>query len=127
MAILSWEFEKGGYIALGLHLLPQKYCEEKGMIPDKDGKIHHIGEQEGVEDQMDALHFKKIEMADSIYIVNIGGYIGKSTAREIKYAEYLGKSISYFEPKNLDHKCWIDAEKAGKSLRDLMLKIAESN
>ncbi len=28
---------------------------------------------------MDALHFKKIEMSDSIYVVNIGGYIGKST------------------------------------------------
>lgn len=100
MAVLAWEFEKGGWIALGLHLLPQDYCEEKGMIPDSDGRIHHIGEQEGVEDQMDALHFKKIEMADSIYIVNVDGYIGKSTAREIAYAEYLGKPISYLKPLN---------------------------
>ena len=97
MAILAWEFEKGGAIALGLHLLPHDYCVEQGMIPDADGNIHHIGEQEGVEQQMDALHFKKIEMADSIFIVNIGGYIGSSTAREIAYAKHLGKRISYLE------------------------------
>jgi len=72
MAVLAWEFEKGGAIALGLHLLPQWYCEDKGMTPDANGDIHHIGEQEGVEDEMDALHFKKIEMADSIYVVNCG-------------------------------------------------------
>lgn len=97
MAILAWEFEKGGLIALGLHLLPQTYCEENGMVPDESGRIHHIGEQQGVEDQMDALHFKKIEMADSIYVVNVGGYIGKSTSREIAYAEHLGKPVSYLE------------------------------
>jgi hypothetical protein len=100
MAILAWEFEKGGCITLGLHLLPQEYCEQKGMIPDSDGKIHHIGEQEGVEDKMDLLHFKKIEMSDSIFVVNVGGYIGKSTAREIAYAKHLGKAISYLEENN---------------------------
>ncbi len=97
MAIMMWEFEKAGRIALGLHLLPQGYCEQKGMVPDKDGNIHHIGEQEGVEDAMDTLHFKKIEMADSIYVMNVGGYIGESTAREIEYAKHLGKPISYYE------------------------------
>ena len=95
MAVLAWEFEKGGCIALGLHLLPQGYCEAKGMVPDADGNVHHIGEQEGVEDAMDALHFKKIEMCDSVFIVNVDGYIGSSTAREIAYAEHLGKPITY--------------------------------
>jgi hypothetical protein len=97
MAVMAWEFEKLGQIALGLHLLPQEYCEKKGMVPDEDGNIHHIGEQEGVEEAMDTLHFKKIEMADSIYVVNVGGYIGESTAREIEYAKHLGKPISYYE------------------------------
>lgn len=63
MAVMAWEFEKGGCIALGLHLLPQEYCEQKGWVPDNDGEIPHIGEHEGVEHQMDALHFKKIEGA----------------------------------------------------------------
>ena len=97
MAVLAWELEKGGVIALGLHLLPQEYCVQKEMIADDKGEIHHIGEQQGVEDIMDALHFKKIEMADSIFIVNKDGYIGESTRREIEYAKHLGKPISYLE------------------------------
>jgi len=97
MAVLAWEFEKKGRIVLGLHLLPDYYCKYKNYKPDTEGIIHHIGEQEGVEDIMDALHFKKIEIADSIYVVNIGGYIGKSTAREIAYAKHLGKPVSYYE------------------------------
>ena len=100
MAILAWEFEKMGLIALELHLLPQGYCEQMGMTPDENGAIHHIGEQEGVEHAMDALHFKKIEMADRVYVVNVGGYIGSSTRREIEYAEHLGKRIGYLEDVN---------------------------
>jgi len=97
MAILAWEFEKGGCITMGLHLLPHGYCESQGMVPDVEGKIHHIGEQEGVAMEMDALHFKKIELCDSVFVVNLNGYIGSSTAREIAYAEHLGKPISYLE------------------------------
>lgn len=97
MAVLMWEFEKMGYIAMGLHLLPQGYCEQKGYEPDEAGHIHHIGEQEGVEISMDTLHFKKIEMADIVFVVNIDGYIGSSTAREIAYAKHLGKELRYLE------------------------------
>jgi hypothetical protein len=95
MAIMAWEFEKQGWISLGLHLLPHDYCVQKGYLPDENGHIHHIGEQEGVEEIMDTLHFKKIEMADLVYIIDIDGYIGDSTAREIAYAEHLGKKIVY--------------------------------
>jgi hypothetical protein len=98
MAVMMWEFEKQGCICMGLHLLPTNYCEQKGYTPDENGHIHHIGEQEGIEDAMDALHFKKIEMSDSIYVINPGGYIGSSTAREIAYAEFLGKPVAYHEP-----------------------------
>ena len=97
MAVMAWEFEKKGCLTFGLHLLPDDYCQQKGYTPDEEGRIHHIGEQEGVEDIMDALHFKKIEMADSIYVINVGGYIGSSTKREIAYAEYLGKPVGYLE------------------------------
>ena len=36
-------------------------------------------------------------MADEIFVINVGGYIGDSTRREIAYAEYKGKSITYLE------------------------------
>jgi hypothetical protein len=36
-------------------------------------------------------------LADEIYVINVGGYIGDSTRREIAYAEYKDKSITYLE------------------------------
>lgn len=47
--------------------------------------------------RLDRLHFQKIAMADAIHVVNPGGYIGESTAREIEHARSLGKTISYLE------------------------------
>ena len=40
-------------------------------------------------------HFKKIEMSDAIYVVDIDGYIGNQVAKEIEYAESLGKEVIY--------------------------------
>ena len=41
-------------------------------------------------------HFKKIEMSDAIFVVNVNNYIGYSTNLEIEYAKSLGKEIIYF-------------------------------
>src|SRR5688572_2628929 len=41
------------------------------------------------------VHFQKIRMADEVYIVDPGGYLGESTRREIAYAESLGKPVRY--------------------------------
>jgi len=41
------------------------------------------------------LHFKKIELADLVYIVNPNNYIGESTKDEIEYAKSLNKKIQY--------------------------------
>ena len=42
-------------------------------------------------------HFKKIEICDAIYVVNIGGYIGESVEKEINFAKSIGKEIIYHE------------------------------
>ena len=42
-------------------------------------------------------HWKKIDISDAIYVVNIGGYIGKSTQNEIDYAQKNGKQVIYHE------------------------------
>ena len=47
---------------------------------------------------LDALHLRKIDLADRIVVVNPGGYIGASTSREIAYARATGKPISYTDP-----------------------------
>lgn len=43
------------------------------------------------------LHYKRIELADEILVINKNGYIGTSTKAEIKYAAKLGKKINYME------------------------------
>ena len=40
-------------------------------------------------------HYKKIDLSDGIYVVNLEGYIGKSVRNEIDYARENGKEILY--------------------------------
>jgi len=54
-------------------------------------------ELERIKQDLDALHLRKIDMADEVLILNIGGYIGESTRREIAYAESQHKKIRYVE------------------------------
>lgn len=42
-------------------------------------------------------HFKKIDLSDAIYVVNVNGYIGESTKLEIEYAKSNNKEILYLE------------------------------
>lgn len=44
---------------------------------------------------LDGLHFQKIRMADRVHVIDRDGYVGESTAREIAYAESLGKPVTY--------------------------------
>ncbi len=46
---------------------------------------------------LDELHKRKIDLADSVLILNVGGYIGDSTRAEILYADAHGKPIKYLE------------------------------
>ena len=87
MAIIAWEHEKQGFIAMGCHLLPASY----------GAADHHQAEAEGLAEPMDELHLRKIDLCDVVYVVNVGGYIGESTAREIAYARSLGKEIVFYQ------------------------------
>ena len=46
---------------------------------------------------LDDIHLQKIDMADEIFVINVDGYIGKSTSREIKYALAQGKDVVFLE------------------------------
>lgn len=57
---------------------------------------------------LDLLHLSKIEESDAIFVVDVNGYIGDSTRREIKWALMRAKPVFYmsqgdFERFNLDH------------------------
>lgn len=47
--------------------------------------------------KLDELHLRKIDLADRVFVLNVGGYIGESTRDEINYAESIGKPIEYLE------------------------------
>ena len=48
-------------------------------------------------EKLSKAHYKKIDIADTVYIVNIGGYIGESVSKELRYAQRHNKEIIYHE------------------------------
>ena len=88
MAVCAWLIERDEKaIAMGLHLLPNWY---------PNCPADHLAEHEGVQEEMDELHLRKIDMADEIFVVNHEDYIGDSTKREIEYAQSKNKKIRWF-------------------------------
>ncbi len=87
----------------------QKRLTLQGCIVLSVGLFGHSGDQEVWEnmdegtltktkEMLDDMHKRKIDMADSIYVINVGGYIGSSTRSEIEYALAHGKDVEYLEP-----------------------------
>ncbi len=54
-------------------------------------------EYDRVKSMLDELHMRKIELADEVLILNVGGYIGESTRNELNHAVKSGKCIRYWE------------------------------
>lgn len=48
-------------------------------------------------EMLDDMHKRKIDMSDEIFVINVNGYIGKSTKSEIEYAIKTGKKVNYLE------------------------------
>ena len=46
----------------------------------------HIGITPAQKEALDVLHLQKIDRADVVVVLNVGGYVGESTRREIAYA-----------------------------------------
>lgn len=44
---------------------------------------------------LDLIHYRKIDNSDGVFVINVDGYIGQSTANEIAYAESTGKFVKY--------------------------------
>jgi len=55
------------------------------------------GERVTLKVALDELHLDKIDMADEVLVLNVGGYVGESTMREVQYARDLGKPVRYWE------------------------------
>lgn len=79
MKKLAYDLE----IGKGYNILQCVYCEED-VVPT-DEELLRLADA----------HFRKIDLSDGIYVVNIDGYIGESVKKEIEYAEKNGKEVVY--------------------------------
>ena len=79
----------------------QKRLSLEGNIVISVGMFGHSGDNEvwsdGVKEMLDDMHKRKIDMADEIFVINVGGYIGESTRSEIAYAKSQGIAVKYLE------------------------------
>jgi nucleoside 2-deoxyribosyltransferase len=48
--------------------------------------------------KLDELHLRRIDLADEILVLNVDGYIGESTSREMAYAIATGKKLRFLGP-----------------------------
>ena len=80
----------------------------EGNIVISVGLFGHSGDNEvwenmdegtltATKEMLDDIHKRKIDMADEIFVINVGGYIGDSTRSEIDYALKHGKTVRYLE------------------------------
>lgn len=86
----------------------QKKLTLQGNIVISVGVFGHSGDEEVWEDMeegfdtktkamLDDMHKRKIDLADEIFVINVGGYIGDSTKSEIEYAKSTNKKVNYLE------------------------------
>jgi hypothetical protein len=68
-----------------------------GCFPRKaDGSWDRMIVTDEQKVKLDALHFRKIELADEILVLDVAKYIGESTSNEIRHALELGKPVRYW-------------------------------
>lgn len=67
-------------------------CNTKDIARDSELEKH--------KPTLDELHLRKIDLADEVLILNVSGYIGESTARELVHARLSGKKVRFLEPHN---------------------------
>lgn len=84
----------------GLRLtLEMKIVLSIGICAPDSISFAHSETDEGkkLKQRLDELHKRKIDLADEVLVLNVGGYIGESTRSEIEYAEGHGKLVRYLE------------------------------
>jgi hypothetical protein len=74
-----------GCVVISLGMFGRRDLPDYDWTADRRDLKRRLGE----------LHLQKIRMADEVYIVDPGAYVGESTRREIAYAESLGKPVRY--------------------------------
>lgn len=89
-------FEEANY----LETMAGRIVLSVGFYMHASGNRHgeNIGATPEQKIALDLLHRRKIDLADEVLVLNVGGYVGESTRGEIEYAEAAGKPVRYLEP-----------------------------
>lgn len=85
----NYELTMRGEIVLSVGFYPHAVSEH--------GHGEGVGHDSAEKVALDELHKRKIDLADYVYVINPGGYIGESTRSEIAYAVAHGKPVRYLE------------------------------
>jgi hypothetical protein len=82
----------------------QKRLTLEGNIVISVGLFGHSGDEEvwseNIKPMLDDMHLRKIDLADEIFVINPGAYIGASTRREIEYSKRTSKEVRFLVPDN---------------------------
>jgi hypothetical protein len=79
MKQIAWRLE----VEKGFCVIQCVYNEQNEAITDETQKC------------LAETHYRKIDICDAVYIVDIDGYIGTSVANEILYAKEKGKELIF--------------------------------
>jgi hypothetical protein len=83
---VAYEAELAGEITVGPAFTPDVGPNEHG------GQVGITPEQKTA---VDAAFVHKITMADEVLVVNVGGYVGQSSRKDIEFARSLAKPIRW--------------------------------
>jgi len=68
------------------------------------GKKYEPGLPAEVKRLLDQVHLRKINLSDSVFVLDVGYYVGDSTRSEIEYACGCGKAIWYLTQEFPDYR-----------------------
>lgn len=94
----NYDLTMQGAIVLSVGFYPHSKAEH--------GHGEGVGHDSSEKVALDELHKRKIDLADEVLVLNVGGYIGESTRGEIGYAVKRGLPVRFLEPVPAD---WEDA------------------
>ena len=79
---------------------PDEHGEKIGiqniLLEDQVGNELGIPNPEKIKRRLDILHMTKISMSNCIYVIDVGGYVGESTKKEIEHATKIECKIRYW-------------------------------
>lgn len=66
------------------------------LVPAIFGKTEDLEHDDETLGLLSKLHFDKIKISDSIYVIDPEGYVGDHTKEEVEYAKRNNKKIYYY-------------------------------